>query len=134
MKRLTSYRHRLRHVVLVGALAVAGAAMLVGGAASSAWAGTFNCESRGDGSTCLIVNGPNEYMEEGEGDNYTYPEFELIFWKYNGGSNYTNIYDNIFYTYTGYHCYSSVFDGHLEVAAPLEYDNLAGDQIDGCRA
>jgi hypothetical protein len=134
MKKLTSYRYRLRHVILVAVLATVGAAMLVGGAASSAWAGAFNCESRGKGKTCLTLSGPNEDMEEGEGDNYTSPEFELIFWKYNGGSSYSNIYDHIFYSYTGYHCYSSVFDGHLEVASNLAYDNLAGDQIDGCRA
>jgi hypothetical protein len=110
------------------------AAMLAGGAASSAWAGTFNCESRGRGKTCLTVSGPNEGMEEGEGDNYTSPVFELLFWKYNGGSSYTKIYNHIFYSYTGSHCYSSLFTGHLEVASAAEYDNLAGDQIDGCRA
>lgn len=127
----TGDRHSLRRAAMIAAFV----AMLVAGtAASSAWAGAFNCESRGKGKTCLTVSGPNENMEEGEGDNYTYPEFELIFWKYNGGSSYSNIYHHIFDSYTGYHCYSSLFDGHLEVASNLEYDNLAGNQFLGCRS
>jgi hypothetical protein len=85
MKQLTNYRDRLRRRV-VAALAVAVAMLVVGGAASSAWASSFNCESRGDGSTCRKLSGPNQTMEEGEGDNYTSAEFELVFWKYNGGS------------------------------------------------
>jgi hypothetical protein len=133
MKQLTSYpHHRLRHAVLVAALAVT-AAVLVGGAASSALATTFNCESRGDGKTCNSLSGPNQTMEEGEGNNYTTAEFELIFWKYEGIGEYREIYHNIFYSYVGYKCYSSVFDGHLQVYS-LGSDNLAGNQIDGCRA
>jgi hypothetical protein len=132
MKQLTNCRDRLRRRV-VAALAVAVAMLVLGGAASSAWASSFNCESRGDGSTCRKLSGPNQTMEEGEGDNYTSAEFELVFWQYNGGSSYTEIYHNTFYAYVGYKCYSSLFDGHLEVYA-RESDNLAGDQIDGCRA
>lgn len=135
MKQLTSYRHRLRHVALVVALAVAGAVTVAGGAATSAWANSsFNCESRGQGKTCLNLSGPNETMEEGEGDNYTRALFELSFFKYNGGSNYTEIYKHIFNSYTGYHCYSSVFKGHLTVSSDLEYANLAGTQREGCIA
>jgi hypothetical protein len=66
-------------------------------------------------------------MEEGEGDNYTYPEFGMIFWKYNGGSSYTEIWAKAFSSYTGTHCYSSVFSGHLEVVVASQA-NIAGTQ------
>lgn len=135
MTQLMSRRRRLRHVALLSALAAASAVMFVGSAASSAWANSsFNCESRGQGKTCLNLSGPNETMEEGEGDNYTRARFELSFFKYNGGSNYTEIYSKIFNSYTATHCYSSVFKGHLTVAAELEYSNLAGTQKEGCIA
>lgn len=135
MQRPTRWWHRLRHVTLVATLALASAAMLANGVPSSALANsTFNCESRSGGKTCLTVSGPNEYMEEGEGDNYTHPEFELVFWEFNGGSSYTDIWHKIFDAYSAYHCYSSRFDGHLEVAANLEYDNLAGNQKENCLA
>jgi hypothetical protein len=134
MKRLSSCQQRLRHVTLVAALAATGAMMLMGGAASSAWANsTFNCENASESklSTCLIINGPNETMAWGEGDNYSYPEFLLTFFKYNGGSNYTEIYSHVFDSYTGSHCYGS-FDGHLRVISNGEYDNLAGNQKSSC--
>jgi hypothetical protein len=134
VKRLTNIWRRLRHVALVAVVAAATTASLAGGIASSASASTFNCESRtSEGKTCYQLNGPNETMEEGEGDDYTYPEFELTFWKWNGGSSYTNIYSHVFFSYTGAHCYSSVFTGHENVAAALKKDNLAGYQ-GGCRA
>lgn len=132
MNQLTSYRHRPRHVALLAALAAAGAAMLVGGTASSARAIAFNCEKYSEVKKipCYGISGPNETMEEGEGDNYTSPEFSMIFWKYNGGSNYTEIWNKSFSSYTGAHCYSSAFDGHIEVYDLSSPSNLAGNQRD----
>jgi hypothetical protein len=135
MKRLTSRWHGLGHVGLVVALAALGAAMLTGGAVSASASSTFNCETRtSEGSTCYVVSGANESMEEGEGDDYTRAEFELTFWKYNGGSNYTELYSHLFFSYTGIHCYSSLFNGHEEVSGVGHKGNLAGYQVTGCRA
>jgi hypothetical protein len=130
MIQLMSRRH-CRHVALLAALAAVGAAMLVGGTASSARAGAFNCETRSEGKKipCFTISGPNETMEEGEGDNYTYPEFTMVFWKYNGGSSYTEIWGKSFSSYTGTHCYSSAFKGHLQVAV-LSQANIAATQRD----
>lgn len=129
MIQLTRCRCCLRHVALLAALAAA-AAVLMGSTASSARASSsFNCESRSESKKipCFTISGPNESMEEGEGDNYTYPEFTMVFWKYNGGSSYTQIWGKPFSAYTGTHCYSSAFDGHLQVAV-LSQANLAGTQ------
>jgi hypothetical protein len=135
MKRLTRCWHALRHVGFVAALVVVGTVMLAGGAGSASATGPFNCETRSsEGSTCYVVSGANESMEEGEGDDYTRAEFELVFWKYNGGSNYTDLYSHLFYSYTGIHCYSSGFEGHEEVSGVGHKGNLAGYQISGCRA
>ena len=136
MEPLTSCRSRLRNGALVAALAIVGWAILAGGATSTALANSsFNCESRStEGSTCLLVSGPNETMDEGEGDNYSKPLFELIFYKFNGGSSYTVIFKQIFKTYTAYYCYPSSFDGHIQIASALERDNLAGTQRAGCIA
>lgn len=135
MKLLSICQQRLRHVALVAALAVAGTVMLANGAASSASANTsFNCESRSESkeSTCLLISGPNEEMDEGEGDDYTHPEFFLKFWQFNGGSSYSEIWYKPISGYTAYHCYSSKFDGHIQVYTDLSKDNLAGTQRAGC--
>ncbi len=135
MKRLANCWYGLRHVRLIVALAVLGAAMLAGGAVSASASSTFNCETRSsEGSKCLVVSGANESMEEGEGDNYSVAEFELIFWKYNGGSSYTELYSHLFFSYTGIHCYSSLFNGHEEVSGVGHKSNLAGTQVTGCRS
>lgn len=69
-------------------------------------------------------------MAWGEGDNYTYPEFLLTFFKHNSGSNYSEIYSAWYYSYTGSHCYGN-FTGHLRVLS-VERDNLAGNQKSSC--
>lgn len=132
MTQLTSCRHCLRYVALLAALVAAGTALLVGGTASSARASAFNCETRSESKKipCYEINGPNESMEEGEGDNYTNPEFGMIFWKFNGGSSYTEIWWKTFSSYTGTHCYSSAFDGHIQVYDEAVPGNLAGTQRD----
>lgn len=131
MRRLSGCRHSIRYVTL----AVAGAVLLMGGVASSAWAkSSFNCENASEtkAKTCLIINGPNEMFQEGEGNDYTYPEFYLTFYKYNGGSSYTVIYETTAHEYSFAHCYTGEggnFDGHERVAVTaLEYSNLAGTQ------
>jgi hypothetical protein len=92
---------------------------------------TFNCQSLGKGATCNQISGPNETLDWFEGANYTYAEFFLEIWKYNGGSNYNKETGYTVFAYTGSHCTTSK-SGHGGVFLQNAPGNIAGRQRNHC--
>jgi hypothetical protein len=112
-------------------LATAALLLLSNAPAASAEA-TYNCNSVGKAIPCNgPISGPNETIDWVEGANYTYPEFFMEVWKYNGGSNYNREKFYSVFAYTGSICVSSK-TGHGGVWLQGAAGNIAGRQRNHC--
>ena len=70
-------------------------------------------------------------MDWFEGANYSYEEFFLEVWKYNGGSNYNKEKGYTVFAFTGSVCVANK-TGHGGVFLVHEPGNIAGRQRDHC--
>jgi hypothetical protein len=102
--------------------------MLSGAVQVASAESNFNC---GGGKHCNQITGPNETMDWFEGANYSYEEFFLEVWKYNGGSNYNKEKGYTVFAFTGSVCVPSK-TGHGGVFLVNESGNIAGKQRNHC--